>query len=62
MEEKEQRLIRMEDGKLIISKRMIIDPNKDGEPLAEFDITIKLHLAELPDELYDAWKNRKKKD
>ena len=51
----------MEDGKLIISKRMIIDPNKDGEPLAEFDITIKLHLAELPDELYDAWKNRKKK-
>ncbi len=58
----EPKLVRMEGATLVISKKMEIDPNKDGEPVAEIDITIKLHLDELPDELYDMWKNRKKKD
>ena len=60
-EVKKEKLVRMEGATLVISKKMIIDPNKDGEPVAEIDITVKLHLDELPDELYDMWKNRKSK-
>lgn len=59
VEKKEDKLVRMEGATLVISKKMSIDPNKDGEPVAEIDITVKLHLDELPDELYDMWKNRK---
>ena len=60
-EVKKEKLVRMEGATLVISKKMTIDPNKDGEPVAEIDITVKLHLDELPDELYDMWKNRKSK-
>ena len=57
----EQKLVRMEGATLILSKKIVIDPNKDGEPLAEIDVTVKIHIDELPDELYDMWKNRKSK-
>ena len=57
----EQKLVRMEGTSLVVSKKMELDPNKDGEPVAEIDITVKIHLDELPDELYDMWKKRKEK-
>ena len=55
-----KKLVRVEGEMLIIEKSGVVDPNKDGEPLLEMGGYVKIHLSELPDELYDYWKNRKK--
>lgn len=52
----DKKLITIEDDKLVISKKVEVDPNKDGEPVLILDATVKVDIKELPDELYDLWK------
>ena len=60
MNEEKKLPISVDDGKLVIAKKMEVDLNKDGEPVLELDVTIKIDIKELPDELYDLWQARNK--
>lgn len=55
----EEKAYSFKDGKLIINKKISLDPNKDGENLLELTIGAELDLAEVADEIYDYYKSKK---
>ncbi len=61
MSEKKDKIIKLENGKLLIKFKKSIDPNGDGEELASIALEVSVDLAEIPDEVIDAWKKKKDK-
>jgi len=61
MGEEEKKIVRFENGKVIVEFAKEIDTNKDGEPVAKISLAVEIDIAEIPDEAYDAYKARKNK-
>lgn len=60
-EENKAKLVDFKDGKLLIEKEFVLDPNKDGEPLGAVKIGMWLDISELPDEAISAYTKLKDK-
>lgn len=60
MPEEKKKAFRIENGELVIEFAKSFDPNKDNEAVAEVALVVRVDLAEIPDEIVDAWTARKK--
>lgn len=57
--EEKKKVVRFEDGKVLVEFAKEIDTNKDGQPVAKIALVVEIDIAEIPDEAYDAWKKKK---
>jgi|DEB0MinimDraft_6_1074348.scaffolds.fasta_scaffold194735_3 hypothetical protein len=55
------KVVKFENGKVLIEFEKTFDPNQDGEPIGAVSVRVWLDLSELPDEALDYWKSKKEK-